>query len=226
MIISNCRICGVEFNKTRVDKIVCSKACSCKMSLVKRRFKVNKNINITNNTSHPEKLKCLYCGDIFDKTRSDKRTCSYSCSNKYSYSKRSVESYSKEVKPEGDKRICSVCDVEKNVNEFYSYKNIMYKQCKVCIYEKKKNQRDGVGLVNTPFYYHDLEKFVLGIKRKRYIANYTDIMELINIYDIVYPGGIVPSGDLEDAYNMIFYKLAKKYDIYRSMIVNIKDINE
>jgi len=121
-------------------------------------------------------------------------------------------------KVEVELRTCIICEEEKNVNEFYSYKKIRYNQCKKCIYAKKARERYEETL-KIPKYYKELEKFVLYVKRRNYMVGHSDIFRLIDMFDKVFPSANVPTGDNEYVFNKIFFRLAKQYDKYRNIII-------
>jgi hypothetical protein len=165
----------------------------------------------------------------FQQTRKDKKCCTQPCSSTYSARKNAVKRKEEKknlIQPrridEDREKLCNVCEVVKPIEEFYFNKGSRYKQCRSCVYNKSRaryvrKMRELNGIDKTLLI--DLESFLMSMKRKRFMANEVDIFKLIDMYDRVFPTGLIPvSDDPELTFNKMLYKLAIHYRVEKTSV--------
>ena len=126
----NCRVCKTEINEDEInnyDKTMCKKC--------KNEYNKNRLIKLSQNINHDEEKKCTKCNilkDIKD-FRIGRNICK-KCNNKAgNLNKSNNEKPNIVEKPIIKTKICSKCEIEKPVEDFYKQYGDIYKsECKIC----------------------------------------------------------------------------------------------
>jgi len=126
----NCRFCKTEINEDEInnyDKTMCKKC--------KNEYNKNRLIKLSQNINHDDEKKCTKCNILKDINdfRIGRNICK-KCNNKAGNLNKSNNKKPNIVeKPIITTKICSKCEIEKPVEDFYKQYGDIYKsECKIC----------------------------------------------------------------------------------------------
>lgn len=193
-----CKACKNEFIARRYDVETCSANCSVKWGYLKKKDEKLKALKIK---------ECVWCGTQFLPKRIDSLFCSRKCASSYSYNHKKGLDHSIDF---SETKVCALCNQEKELREFQKKGKKFLAACKECA-EKWYKKRPIRQYKNVT--YLQVEEFIHKIENKGYWADFSEIFELINLYDLVFPGPTMPNySEPEYIFNVAFAKL---YEWYR-----------